>query len=139
MDPSSVVGMQAVLVCALYKQQEFMRIGYYLNNAYSDTVLRENPPDVPIYDKLVRCIVDEPRVTRFPIVWDEDSGVGTPEGAQVVGSTAAGQAVESPAATEAGKFTSAAAFGGADPRAAMEILPTATSVDGASSVDVEMF
>nr|CAJ20614.1 chromatin assembly protein, putative [Toxoplasma gondii RH] len=105
MDPSSVVGMQAVLVCALYKQQEFMRIGYYLNNAYSDTVLRENPPDVPIYDKLVRCIVDEPRVTRFPIVWDEDSGVGTPEGAQAGGSTAAGQAVESPAAPEAGKVS----------------------------------
>ncbi|PFH31845.1 anti-silencing protein, ASF1 family protein [Besnoitia besnoiti] len=79
MDPSSVLGMQAVLVCALYKQQEFMRIGYYLNNAYSDTVLRENPPDVPLYDKLIRCIVDEPRVTRFPIVWDEEAGLPAAE------------------------------------------------------------
>ncbi|PHJ17668.1 anti-silencing asf1 family protein [Cystoisospora suis] len=70
-DVNSVVGMQAVLVCALYKQQEFIRIGYYLNNAYSDSALRENPPDEPLIDQLVRCIVDEPRVTRFPIQWDE--------------------------------------------------------------------
>lgn len=156
MDPSSVVGMQAVLVCALYKQQEFMRIGYYLNNAYSDTVLRENPPDVPLYDKLIRCIVDEPRVTRFPIVWDEDSGVGTPEGAlreeapcvsadggEQTASLGHGKATGEAAPDEregAAKFTGpAASFGGADPRSAMEILPTATSVDGAYSMDVEMF
>lgn len=34
MDPGSVEGMQAVLVCGLYRGKEFVRIGYYLNNAY---------------------------------------------------------------------------------------------------------
>lgn len=34
MDRGSVEGMQAVLVCGLYEGQEFVRIGYYLNNAY---------------------------------------------------------------------------------------------------------
>ncbi|KAL8439728.1 hypothetical protein Efla_002630 [Eimeria flavescens] len=72
MDPGSVEGMQAVLVCGLYKGKEFVRIGYYLNNAYSDCALRENPPETPIYDRLVRCVVDAPRVTRFQIEWDEE-------------------------------------------------------------------
>ncbi|KAL8434412.1 hypothetical protein ACSSS7_003177 [Eimeria intestinalis] len=72
MDPGSVEGMQAVLVCGLYKGKEFVRIGYYLNNAYSDSTLRENPPEIPLYDRLVRCVVDAPRVTRFQIDWDEE-------------------------------------------------------------------
>ncbi|KAF8817898.1 anti-silencing protein, ASF1 family protein [Cardiosporidium cionae] len=72
MDSESILGMQAVLVTASYKKQEFIRIGYFLNNTYMDSALRENPPYPPKLDQVARCIIaDSPRVTRFPIHWDE--------------------------------------------------------------------
>ncbi|UKJ90682.1 chromatin assembly protein [Theileria orientalis] len=70
--PDSVLGMQAILITGSYCEQEFIRIGYYTNNTYDEDSLRENPPDVPILDKVIRCIIDQPRVTRFPIKWDND-------------------------------------------------------------------
>nr|BAN65468.1 anti-silencing protein, ASF1-like family protein [Babesia bovis] len=72
LDPNGILGMQAVLVTASYCDQEFIRIGYYTNNCYDDPKLRECPPDTPIIEKMVRCIIDQPRVTRFPIKWDSD-------------------------------------------------------------------
>lgn len=72
MNPNCILGMQAVLITASYCDQEFIRIGYYTNNTYDDETLRENPPDEPIFDKMVRCIIDQPRVTRFPIRWDSE-------------------------------------------------------------------
>ncbi|KAL8275122.1 hypothetical protein Esti_001001 [Eimeria stiedai] len=66
MDPGSVEGMQAVLVCGLYKGKEFVRIGYYLNNAYSDSTLRENPPEVPLYDRLIEWD-DEEEISPSPL------------------------------------------------------------------------
>ncbi|AFZ79865.1 hypothetical protein BEWA_027140 [Theileria equi strain WA] len=72
MNPNCILGMQAVLITASYCEQEFIRIGYYTNNTYDDETLRENPPDEPNFDKMVRCIIDQPRVTRFPIRWDSD-------------------------------------------------------------------
>ncbi|KAF8821702.1 anti-silencing protein, ASF1 family protein [Cardiosporidium cionae] len=72
MDPESILGMQAILVTASYKKQEFIRIGYFLNNAYMNSALRENPPYPPKLDEVARCVIaDSPRVTRFPIHWDE--------------------------------------------------------------------
>ena len=43
---SDVVGVTVVLVTCSYKGQEFVRVGYYVNNAYSDPELQENPPEV---------------------------------------------------------------------------------------------
>lgn len=37
----------------------------------SDPALRECPPEEPLYNRLVRCVVDAPRVTRFQIPWDD--------------------------------------------------------------------
>lgn len=31
--------------------QEFIRVGYYVNNDYQDQNLRENPPDKPLIEK----------------------------------------------------------------------------------------
>jgi hypothetical protein len=43
-----------------------------VNNEYTDEELRLNPPPHPIVEKVQRCILaDKPRVTRFPIAWDE--------------------------------------------------------------------
>ena len=50
---------------------EFIRIGYYVNNSYTDQELEETPPERPIVEKLQREILAEkPRVTRFPILWE---------------------------------------------------------------------
>ncbi|CAF1322778.1 unnamed protein product [Adineta ricciae] len=68
----SDVDVSVVLLLALYRNQEFARVGYYVFTEYDDPELRENPPVKVDFEKLNRNIaVDEPRVTTFPIVWDE--------------------------------------------------------------------
>jgi histone chaperone ASF1 len=63
-----------VLITASYRNQELVRVGYYVNNEYEDPELRDNPPIEPIFDKLVRTIAtDQPRVTKFKINWDSES------------------------------------------------------------------
>lgn len=42
-----------LLTCS-YKEKEFVRVGYYVNNEYSDSELRENPPARPILE-MVSC------------------------------------------------------------------------------------
>ncbi|RKO92273.1 histone chaperone, partial [Blyttiomyces helicus] len=65
------VGVTVVLLQCHYKDKEFVRVGYYVNNDYTEEALRENPPPKPEFDKLLRSILaDKPRVTRFMIPWD---------------------------------------------------------------------
>ncbi|XP_016560813.1 histone chaperone ASF1B isoform X2 [Capsicum annuum] len=48
--------------------QEFVRVGYYVNNDYDDEQLREEPPQKVLIDRVQRNILtDKPRVTKFPI------------------------------------------------------------------------
>ena len=48
--------------------QEFLRVGYYVNNDYEDEQLREEPPTKVLLDKVQRNILsDKPRVTKFTI------------------------------------------------------------------------
>lgn len=62
-----------LLTCS-YRGQEFVRVGYFINNDYSDMELRENPPAKPQFDKMTRNILaSKPRVTRFKINWDDTS------------------------------------------------------------------
>ena len=73
------VGVTVVLITASYRQQEFVRVGYYVNNEYDDQELKDNPPAEPKFDKLVRQIAaDQPRVTKFKINWDSPNA--NPEG-----------------------------------------------------------
>ncbi|KAI8096779.1 histone chaperone [Halteromyces radiatus] len=59
-----------VLLSCLYHDKEFVRIGYYVNNEYTDEELRENPPPQVLVDKLQRNILaDKPKVTRYNIDW----------------------------------------------------------------------
>ncbi|KAF9422423.1 Histone chaperone asf1 [Podila epigama] len=68
---NDIVGVTVILITCSYQDREFVRIGYYVNNDYLDEELRENPPESIAYDKLYRSILAEkPRVTRFPINWD---------------------------------------------------------------------
>lgn len=68
--------MTVVLLTCSYRGHEFVRVGYFINNEYTDPELRENPPTQPQFDKVQRNILgDKPRVTRFKINWDD--GVGS--------------------------------------------------------------
>ncbi|GMH83991.1 hypothetical protein TrVE_jg10235 [Triparma verrucosa] len=69
--PEDVLGVTVVLVTASYKDAEFCRVGYYVNNEYSDPYDPETGPPSPLdMTKVTRQILaDKPRVTRFPIDW----------------------------------------------------------------------
>ncbi|KAJ8901669.1 hypothetical protein NDN08_003875 [Rhodosorus marinus] len=61
-----LVGVTIILLTCSYREREFLRVGYYVNNEYTDSELQENPPATPVIDKIVRNIVgDQPRVTKF--------------------------------------------------------------------------
>lgn len=69
------LGVTIVLLTCSYRGQEFVRVGYFINNDYSDQELRENPPAKPLFDKMTRNILaSKPRVTRFKINWDDTNG-----------------------------------------------------------------
>lgn len=69
------LGVTIVLLTCSYRGQEFVRVGYFINNDYSDQELRENPPAKPLFDKMTRNILaTKPRVTRFKINWDDANG-----------------------------------------------------------------
>eukprot|EP00735_Rhodelphis_limneticus_P014815 TRINITY_DN8903_c0_g1::TRINITY_DN8903_c0_g1_i1::g.18993::m.18993 TRINITY_DN8903_c0_g1::TRINITY_DN8903_c0_g1_i1::g.18993 ORF type:complete len:186 (+),score=20.35,sp/Q9V464/ASF1_DROME/63.92/6e-67,ASF1_hist_chap/PF04729.8/2e-63 TRINITY_DN8903_c0_g1_i1:24-560(+) len=66
-----LLGVTAVLLTCSYDGKEFIRVGYYVNNEYTDPELRENPPARTDVAKVTRNILaDKPRVTRFNIDWD---------------------------------------------------------------------
>ncbi|XP_055975493.1 histone chaperone ASF1B [Sorex fumeus] len=65
------VGVTVVLLTCIYHEQEFIRVGYYVNNEYPSPELQENPPPTPDFSQLQRNILtSNPRVTRFHINWD---------------------------------------------------------------------
>ncbi|KAF2667238.1 histone deposition protein Asf1 [Microthyrium microscopicum] len=71
---SEVLGVTVILLTCAYDGREFVRIGYYVNNEYTDESLAENPPAKPVIDKIKRNILAEkPRVTRFAIKWDSEA------------------------------------------------------------------
>ena len=71
---SEIVGVTGILVTCSYANQEFFRVGYYVNNYYEDPEMAENPPERPIIEKLTRHIlVEKPRVTKFQIQWEDPS------------------------------------------------------------------
>lgn len=62
---SDLLEVTVVLLSCLYHEKEFVRIGYYVNNEYTDEELRENPPAQVNVEKLQRNILaDKPKVTR---------------------------------------------------------------------------
>jgi len=75
------VGVTIVLLTCSYRGQEFVRVGYFINNDYADPEMRENPPPKPLFDKLTRNILaTKPRVTRFKINWDDAPSNGLSNG-----------------------------------------------------------
>ncbi|KAK9034950.1 hypothetical protein V6N11_077002 [Hibiscus sabdariffa] len=83
-DPSrireeDIIGVTVLLLTCSYLGQEFIRVGYYVNNDYDDEQLREEPPPKVLIEKVQRNILsDKPRVTKFPINFHPENG-GTEE------------------------------------------------------------
>ncbi|SGZ04793.1 BQ5605_C032g11089 [Microbotryum silenes-dioicae] len=84
--PSDLIGVTVILLTCAYAEQEFVRIGYYVNTEYGDAELKAQydasleedalrkcsmAPDPTKYvDKMVRSVLsDKPRVTKFNIKW----------------------------------------------------------------------
>lgn len=66
-----LIGVTVLLLTCSYLGQEFLRVGYYVSNDYIDEQLREEPPAEVQIDKVQRNILAEnPRVTKFPIVFN---------------------------------------------------------------------
>merc|ERR1711983_703598 len=80
---SDTVGVTVILITCAYRGQEFIRVGYYVSNEYSDPEMQETPPENPVFDKLNRNILaSNPRVTKFKINWDPTNSTNQPSTSQ---------------------------------------------------------
>mmetsp|Transcript_62932 Transcript_62932/g.121245 ORF Transcript_62932/g.121245 Transcript_62932/m.121245 type:complete len:227 (+) Transcript_62932:75-755(+) len=68
-ESGSVADTTAVYLTATYKGEEFCRIGYYVRHEYVEPLLQENPPEEVDW-AMLRRVLSNPCVTRFPIEWD---------------------------------------------------------------------
>ncbi|KAH8976960.1 ASF1 like histone chaperone-domain-containing protein [Lactarius hatsudake] len=68
--PEDVLGVAALILTGSYRDQEFVRVGYYQNTEYDNEEMKLAPPEKIQFEKLVRDISAKPRVTRFQIKWD---------------------------------------------------------------------
>lgn len=67
---NEILGVTVILLTCSYDGREFVRVGYYVNNEYTDEALIAEPPAKPVIEKVRRNILAEkPRVTRFAIKW----------------------------------------------------------------------
>ena len=72
-DKEYIHGTTILLLEVSYKGQEFIRIGWYIHNAYTDPVLEDDPPEEVNLQLMQRYIVvDQPRLTKFSIDWNKD-------------------------------------------------------------------
>lgn len=49
---NDAIGVTVVLLTCSYRSQEFIRVGYFINNEYNDPELKENLPSPPQFDKV---------------------------------------------------------------------------------------
>ena len=76
-----ILGVTVVLVTCSYREKEFVRVGYYVNNEYDDEMYNDDgttvgglPPKPMNMNKVRRIVLaDKPRVTRFPIQWGDQT------------------------------------------------------------------
>ena len=90
-----VLGVTVVLVTCSYREKEFVRVGYYVNNEYSEPYDEESGPPKPLDMSKVRrhVLAEKPRVTRFPISWGDEE-VETKENNGEVREEGTGQMLE---------------------------------------------
>ena len=63
---SDILGVTVILVTCSYREKEFVRVGYYVNNEYTEEFDEEKGPPSPLDMKKVKrtILADKPRVTR---------------------------------------------------------------------------
>jgi histone chaperone ASF1 len=67
-----LIGVTAIILTCSYTNQEFFRVGYYINNVYGDDILALDNEEIDI-EKVNRYILhDKPRITKFNINWDSN-------------------------------------------------------------------
>ena len=70
-NPSSIpaadaLGVTVVLITCSFRNQEFVRVGYYVNNEYVDPEMKENPPLQPVWDQVcIKSNKDKTLYTKF--------------------------------------------------------------------------
>jgi histone chaperone ASF1 len=96
--PEDLLGVTVVLVTCSYKEREFVRVGYYVNNEYHNPDAPPLPPPglaaadgdggqssdeppptppplpnpIPLEHIQRQILADKPRVTKFPISWGDE-------------------------------------------------------------------
>ena len=88
-----ILGVTVVLVTCSYREKEFVRVGYYVNNEYIEPYDEEIGPPKPLdMNKVRRCVLSEkPRVTRFPVQWGDTKEEGPQKTEEEEAATAAQQ------------------------------------------------
>lgn len=67
---TEILGVTVILLTCSYDGREFVRVGYYVNNAYDSEEMNAEPPAKLEIDRVERNVLAEkPRVTRFAIKW----------------------------------------------------------------------
>jgi len=122
-DPSQLaqddlLGVTVVLVTCSYKEREFVRVGYYVNNEYHDpnapspvnvpvaaavgpdgAPVPPAPPSIPNPVPLEhiqrQILADKPRVTKFPISWGDEQPQATSGNSNNNGTASASSAMHS--------------------------------------------
>lgn len=146
-DPSQLaqddlLGVTVVLVTCSYKEREFVRVGYYVNNEYHDpnapppapvaTVGPDGKPQAPptipnpVPLELIQrqILADKPRVTKFPISWgDEQPQATTNNSGTATASHGTGAAANSTGAAMMADHASAMMTGTASMAAPVMVSP----------------
>lgn len=67
-----IKGVTVLLLICSYADQEFIRIGYYVDNDYDEIHKETLELDAPVKIEMLKrnILEDKPRVTRFNIIWD---------------------------------------------------------------------
>ena len=73
--PDDILGVTVVLVTCSYREREFVRVGYYVNNELLGHDPEQPAPSYPQLDMTNvqrQILADKPRVTKFPIQWGQE-------------------------------------------------------------------
>ena len=94
----------AVIVSGKKGNEEFVRVGYFVANGYTDPELITNPPAQLNIHKLSRNILDSPLITTFDVKW-EPSLSGGARTKQTARKSTGGKAPRKQLATKAARYT----------------------------------
>ena len=68
-----ILEVTVILLTCSYRGNEFIRVGYYVNNDFgpNEDMNREPPQNFEISDVYRNILETSPRVTKFQIEWDD--------------------------------------------------------------------